>query len=125
MLLDTHVCLWLISEPSRIGADSRSRIVAGAWFSSVSVAEIQIKRHTGRLLVLDDFVDAMSEAGLRELPLTARQSEALIDLPLQLARHDPFDRLLLAQARSAGMPLVTADRRLLALGADDIVDARL
>ena len=60
--------------------------------------------------------------GLRDLPLTAKHARDLLSLP-ELTRHDPFDRLLLAQAMADQIPLVTGDSKLLALGRDWIIDA--
>ena len=60
--------------------------------------------------------------GLALLSITAEHAEAVRDFP-ELVRHDPFDRLLVAQASRAGLRLLTADQILLAMGRDFIVDA--
>ncbi|MGU3499505.1 PIN domain-containing protein [Mycobacterium sp. C31M] len=62
------------------------------------------------------------EQGLLLLDVTAEDAEAIRDYP-ELVRHDPFDRLLVAQADRAGLRLLTADRVLLGLGRDFILDA--
>jgi len=56
------------------------------------------------------------------LDITAEHAEAIRDYP-ELTRHDPFDRLLVAQADRAGLQLLTADRVLLGLEKDFILDA--
>jgi PIN domain nuclease of toxin-antitoxin system len=56
------------------------------------------------------------------LSITAEHAEGIRDFP-ELTRHDPFDRLLVAQASRSSMLLVTADRVLLGLERDFIVDA--
>jgi len=60
--------------------------------------------------------------GLAFLSITAEHAEAIRDFP-ELVRHDPFERLLVAQASRTGLRLLTADRILLALGRDFIIDA--
>nr|WP_285594613.1 PIN domain-containing protein [Actinomycetospora sp. NBRC 106378] len=57
------------------------------------------------------------------LPVSAEQAEGVRTLPAALRRHDPFDRLLVAQARALGLTLLTADRVLLGLDLPFVVDA--
>ena len=64
----------------------------------------------------------LTTQGLALLSITAEHAEATRDFP-ELARHDPFDRLLVAQASRAGLRLLTADQTLLGLGRDFITDA--
>jgi PIN domain nuclease of toxin-antitoxin system len=64
----------------------------------------------------------VADAGLALLSITAEHAEAIRDFP-ELVGHDPFDRLLVAQASRTGLRLLTADQILLALGRDFIVDA--
>lgn len=125
MLLDTHVCLWLIGHPERLGARARQQIssAAAVFVSSVSVAEVETKRMTGGLDVPADFLGLLTASGVAPLALTCEHAGHLASMP-ELARHDPFDRLLMAQAAADGMPFLTADRVLLALGVDDVLDAR-
>ncbi|MDT4916033.1 MAG: hypothetical protein QOH89_733 [Pseudonocardiales bacterium] len=92
--------------------------------SSVSVVEIVIKTMTGKLRSPDDLLARFAQQGLVGLPLTSEHAVELAAFP-ELARHDPFDRLLVAQAYQTGMDFLTADRALLSLGRDFIVDARL
>lgn len=67
--------------------------------------------------------EAAHRAGLRELPFRERHAVTMSQFP-QLARHDPFDRMLLAQAQAEDLMLLTSDRVLLGLGHDWVVDAR-
>lgn len=66
----------------------------------------------------------LDEEGFRSLDVTAEHAAAIREIP-ELARHDPFDRLLVAQSICTGLDLMTADRVLLGLGRKHIVDARL
>ena len=76
----------------------------------------------GQLSVPADFSKTLSAQGLVPLSITAEHAEAIRDFP-ELVRHDPFDRLLVAQASRAGLRLLTADQILLGLGRDFIIDA--
>lgn len=76
----------------------------------------------GKLSIPDKFATRLAEQGFILLSISAEQAEAVRHFP-ELARHDPFDRLLVAQASHAGMRLITADRVLLGLGREFIADA--
>jgi PIN domain nuclease of toxin-antitoxin system len=113
-LLDTHVLLWWFSQSSRLNDDVRRLIAAPEtpiFVSAVSFWEAAIKRAKGRL-AFDGvaLVGAVAESGLRELSITAEHALAAGDLP----RHhdDPFDRMLVAQARAEDLTLITRDARL-------------
>ncbi len=78
----------------------------------------------GTLSVPDKLAPRLAEQGLVLLSLTAEHAEGIREFP-ELTRHDPFDRLLVAQASQAGLQLLTADRVLLGLGCGFILDATL
>ena len=112
-LLDTHILLWAGYEPRRLSAKARALIEDDAnelLFSAISIAEVSIKFARG---MADFTVDPgilrrqLLDNGYGELPLTGQHSLALTDLPP--IHKDPFDRLLLAQARVEGVLLVTGD----------------
>lgn len=126
LLLDTHALLWAIAEPGRLGRRARSRIgqAAQVYVSSISLAEITIKSMLGRLRVPDDLPVRLTEQRLRPLPFTGDHARAIGQFG-DLVRHDPFDRMLVAQAAEEGLTLLTADRRLVDLRRDWIVDARM
>ena len=116
LLLDTHLLLWVAHDPKRLTKAARALIENPQnelLFSAASLWEITIKQSLGR----QDFrVDArllrrgLLDNGYAELPIT---SEHAINTD-QLARthKDPFDRILLAQAKVEGITLVTNDRKL-------------
>lgn len=113
LLLDTHLLLWAASEPERLSAEARTLLLDPAnhlVFSSASLWEISIKNGLERL---DFHVDPrrlwrmLLVNGYRELPVASEHAVAVSDLP---ALHkDPFDRILVAQARVEGLTLLTAD----------------
>jgi PIN domain nuclease of toxin-antitoxin system len=113
LLLDTHILLWAAGQPEKLSESARTLLTTPGnilFFSAASIWEIVIKRGLGR----DDFrVDPrrlrkmLIMHGYTELPVTAEHSLAVETLPL--LHKDPFDRLLLAQARTEGMMLLTVD----------------
>ena len=114
LLLDTHVLLWAASEPQRLPAKARTMLLDPAnqlVFSAASLWEISIKSSLDRT---DFKVDTrrlwrmLLVNGYRELPVTSEHAVAVNELP---ALHkDPFDRILVAQARVEGLLLLTADK---------------
>lgn len=112
LLLDTHVLLWWLTDDDRLGDDCRKAIEDADTVAFVSVAsiwEIAIKSSLGRL-ALDDDIDLTSLAtsnGFTDLAVTARHAAAVRDLPHH--HSDPFDRVLVAQARLERLTLATAD----------------
>jgi PIN domain nuclease of toxin-antitoxin system len=112
LLLDTHVVLWQLSGERELGARARETF-AGAGelaFSVVSFAEIGVKAAVGKLTVPDDFQAHVVGTGIRLLGLSPDHGLAVASLPLH--HRDPFDRLLIAQARQERMTLATADPRI-------------
>ncbi len=128
MLLDTHVLLWLLTDDQAFGPVARGAVAASTavHVSSASIWEIAIKAELGKLDVPDDLVDRVDEAGVRIIPITHRHAWATRQIS-GLPHRDPFDRLLVAQAATEQIALLTADRAL--LGADitpelTVLDAR-
>lgn len=124
LLLDTQVVLWLLDDNPRLGARARRAIssAAAVHVSAASVWELTIKAMLGKLSIPDKLVTRLAEQGLVLLSITAEDAEGVREFP-ELVLHDPFDRLLVAQARHAGLRLVTADSVLLDLDRDFLLDA--
>ena len=115
LLLDTHVLLWLMEENLRLRRSALSLIsdASEVYVSSASLWEIAIKWRLGKIEEDPQTVmDQLDAAGLRELRVTNRHAVATAKLPL--LHHDPFDRLLVAQAITEPMRLLTSDDQLLA-----------
>jgi PIN domain nuclease of toxin-antitoxin system len=111
VLLDTHVLLWSLEEPTRIGAPARDAFrdtAAEVVVSVVSLWEIAIKRRLGDLNAPDDLPDRIHRLGHRVLNVEERHAWHVRNLPLH--HGDPFDRLLVAQAQIEDLALVTHDR---------------
>jgi PIN domain nuclease of toxin-antitoxin system len=113
LLLDTHVFLWLLAEPDRLGGhigsleDPSNELL----LSAASSWEIAIKIQLGRLDLPDDpkryVPDRMRAIGAEPLPIEHNHALAVSDLPP--LHRDPFDRMLVAQARVLRLTVVTAD----------------
>jgi PIN domain nuclease of toxin-antitoxin system len=114
LLLDTHTFLWFIDDDPRLSATARERIGESGervLVSLVSLWEIVIKLGTGKLS-LDRPIEELWPESLRDnafevLNITAEHLLAVASLPLH--HRDPFDRLLIAQAVTEGLPVVGAD----------------
>ena len=113
LLLDTHLLLWAADESEQLPATARSLIQDEEnelFFSAASLWEIAIKPGLGR----EDFhVDArvlrrgLLDNGYIELPITSAHAVAIDTLPP--IHKDPFDRILVAQATTEGITLLTVD----------------
>jgi PIN domain nuclease of toxin-antitoxin system len=117
LLLDTHIWLWGMREPNRLGPRTLSEIRDTAnevWLSPISTWEAVLLHTKGRIHLSVDLVEwlAVSTEGIREAPLT--HEIALVAQQLQL-HQDPADRFLAATAQVLDLTLVTADERLLGL----------
>lgn len=119
ILLDTHVWLWMRSAPERLAAPARARLEDGAnelFLSVASAWEIAIKYRLGKLRLPEPparFIPGrMVALRVAALPVELRHTFEVAVLPMHHA--DPFDRLLVAQARVDRLRLCTADRSLAA-----------
>lgn len=118
-LLDSHVLLWWLEGSPRIGpalletlADPGVRVLV----SAASVWEIGIKQALGKLRVPESILDLLQDEGFGELSMTARHAEAAARLPP--LHRDPFDRMLVAQARLERLTIVTHDQAIRAYDVD-------
>lgn len=115
--LDTHAFLWWLDDPMLLSEAARQVIGDGkqtVYVSAAVVWEIVIKRSLGKLDAPDDIEAAMAANRFLPLPVTVPHALAVGSLP-DLHR-DPFDRLLIAQARHEGLKLVTRDPQIARYG---------
>ncbi len=113
LLLDTHVFLWAVTDSPRLGVDARRAIESAdaVHVSAASIWEAAIKARLGKLDADPlELVDAIGRSGFVELPVRASHAAAVARLPAHHA--DPFDRLLVAQAVTEPLRLLTADAAL-------------
>jgi len=120
LLLDTHLIVWWQTGDHRLTVSRRNLIEsseAPAMVSRVSMWELAIKNGTGRLsLDLRDFAAEVERIGFGWLPISNEHVFQLAELPTLPQHKDPFDRLLVAQAMSEPLILLTADSRLARYG---------
>ncbi len=112
LLLDTHVFLWWRAKDPRLGKPARKAVSEAdmVFVSAATAWEAGIKAALGKLRLPDTVEAGVTESGFEKLPITLRHAEAAAGLPPY--HHDPFDRMLVAQARDEDLVLVTHDRRL-------------
>ncbi len=116
LLLDTHIFIWAVSLPERLStraelllSDGRNRL----HLSTSSIWEISLKHSLGKenfIFPEEAVVAGIEHLGCQIVNVNARHAFALFRLPA--IHRDPFDRILLAQAWTDNLLLVTADRRL-------------
>lgn len=113
ILLDTHLFLWCIKDDKRLSKAARFKILHATevYISSASIWEACIKIKLKKLEVdVSEMVAAIKESGFAELPITVQHAAAVAKLPD--IHRDPFDRILIAQAISEPLLLLTADQQL-------------
>ena len=111
--LDTHVLLWWLADDPRLSPTARAAISTGknhVFVSAAAAWEIVIKSALGKLDIPSNFEAALTANRFEPLPITIPHSLAVANLPHH--HNDPFDRLLIAQAKVEGLTLVTGDEQI-------------
>lgn len=127
LLLDTNALLWIAENKNKSLGKEALRIIQKSdvvYFSSISIAELTIKSMLKKGKYPPRSTEALANSGLIELCFDSIHAQAIENFP-SLVRHDPFDRMLLAQAYAEHLILLTADEILLGLGLNYVVDAKL
>jgi PIN domain nuclease of toxin-antitoxin system len=125
-VLDTHVFVWWVSKPARLGSEAKKALRAvdvgraRAWIPSIVGVELTLIGEAGRLRL-----------GVAELEAVVRRNDEVRILAHDLAQAsefavlrslaDPFDRMIVAAARATDRPLLTADTTIAASGLVDVV----
>jgi len=117
LLLDTHTALWWVNEHEKLSSKAKSLLLNDAhtlYISIVSTWEIAIKVSLGKMIGLKDgvktFLTKLEEMPVYLLPVSPRHVEAVEKLPF--IHRDPFDRLLIATAKTDNMSILTADENI-------------
>ncbi|MGN6197357.1 type II toxin-antitoxin system VapC family toxin [Humibacter sp.] len=124
-LLDTHLLIWASADDSRLSPRARELLEEpdnSLLFSAASIWEISIKNGLGRpsfQFPSAVFRRGLIEAGYLELDITSAHAVAVGQLPR--IHSDPFDRMLVAQARTEGYPLLTSDKRVAEYGSPAVL----
>ena len=118
LLLDTHIWLWSLAEPARLGRRVKSVLTRAGneiWVSPISVWELLVLAERGRVSLDDEprrwVAEALARTPAQEAVLTFEV--ALRSREIMLAHPDPADRFLVATASVYGLTLVTADESLI------------
>lgn len=113
-LLDTHILLWWLTDPkliipkaSKIISDKENTI----FFSSASLWEMAIKKSLGRLILPSNIAEILQTEGFQIMPIGHEEALGVSDLP-QL-HQDPFDRMLVIQAKLHNCILITRDKHIM------------
>ena len=123
LLLDTNTLLWWLDDNAKLGASARAAIAdpgTEVFVSSASTWEISVKRASGKLEAPFDIASALERNHFLEIPIAVTHAVMAGDLPQH--HKDPFDRILIAQARLEDMTLVTVDAEI-AKYEVDLIDA--
>jgi PIN domain nuclease of toxin-antitoxin system len=113
LLADTHAALWLLGEDKRLSPHADSLLTDATnevLFSAAVVWEVAIKRSLGKLDAPDGFARQLLDGGAVPLSVSIDHARAVRSLPWH--HRDPFDRLLVAQAKLEDAVLVSNDERL-------------
>jgi PIN domain nuclease of toxin-antitoxin system len=117
LLLDTHTALWWINENEKLSPKAKSMLhdyENALYLSMASAWEVAIKASTGRFSGLNGgirtFLDKLEHIPISLVPIMSSHLETLESLPL--IHRDPFDRLLVAVAKTDGMAILTADQNI-------------
>jgi len=111
LLLGAHALLWWLDDNPTLSKKAREAISDGGNMVFVSAAviwEIRIKQALGKLEIPSDFREALNNQAFEMLPITADHAHLIEELPPY--HRDPFDRMLIAQAKFEGLTLVTRDK---------------
>ena len=110
LLLDTHAVLWWLSGDDYL-SENQSRSIADRrntrFVSAVTIWEISINQSIGKIDIASEYPDVLRAQGFIELPISWKHAQEVSNLSHY--HRDPFDRLLIAQARIEDMTLVTSD----------------
>lgn len=112
-LLDTHVLLWWLAEPDKISNAGRQIIANRSnviFVSSVSFWEMSIKNGLGKLTLPNNILTISKSEGFKILPLQPEEGLSVADLPN--IHQDPFDRILVTQAKYNNLVLLTRDQKI-------------
>ncbi len=111
LLLDTHILLWWMEDTPNLPVEAR-RVIANpdmeVLVSAASAWEMAVKRSAGRLDAPENLELELARFGFEPLAITFAHAQSAGSLPPH--HRDPFDRMLIAQARLESLTIVTVDR---------------
>ena len=127
ILLDTNALIWILDQTDgrSFGKNALDKINTAdiVYSSSISILEIRIKTMLGKLKSEEDLSEDIILAGIKSLSFSSTHADAITKFP-NLSKHDPFDRMLLAQALTENLIFLTSDSLLIELNLPFIIDTR-
>lgn len=127
LLLDSHALIWWFIDSPNLAAHACEQIQQGdktVFVSAATAWEIATKHRLGKLpevdALIDDFGGHLQSQGFRQLAISA--DHALAAGALDIPHRDPFDRMLIAQARAEGLTLISNERGFDAFGVERLWD---
>ena len=118
ILIDTHIALWSLYDSDRLSEKSISLLkdyTNTIYYSLASAWEIQIKNSIGKLpMSAEEFIRDCDDMGFMALPIRKEHVIELANIPYLDTNHkDPFDRMIISQAMTEKLMLLTEDRKIL------------
>jgi len=113
LLLDTHIILWWLKDAPVLSTKHKELLSNPehvCFISAASIWEISIKSAIGKLEIPDSYIEELQMEGFQELPIHWKHTNMVKYLPLH--HRDPFDRLLIAQAKIENLTLLTVDNHI-------------
>jgi|SRR5690606_13845745 len=117
-LLDTHVCIWALADQTKLSGRVKEILENeenGFFVSKMSFFEIAIKLKIGKLpefnVSLNEFIDASYRSGFNTLSIKDEHFKSYLEIDFDDNHRDPFDRYLLAAARSENLSFITMDEK--------------
>lgn len=110
-LLDTHIILWWLEQPEKLSKKTRDVIQDRKnriFLSSVSFWEMAIKQNIGRLKLPNNILEVLTAEGFDTIPLSPDEALSVAGLPQ--IHKDPFDRMLIMQAKLNDLVMITHDK---------------
>lgn len=124
VLLDTNALVWFLVGSNDIGRQTKRRLQVepDLHASSLSFAELKMKEMRKKIILPPDLLESLASLQVKVQSFSASHAFELGRFG-SLVDHDPFDRMILAQASAERSQLITADQRLLSLDLDFVLDA--
>ncbi|MFD3332307.1 type II toxin-antitoxin system VapC family toxin [Streptomyces sp. NPDC058700] len=112
LLIDTHVVIWWLLDSPQLSGDVKDLLdmEEHAYVSAVTPWELSVKQALGKLDGPADLPERARDCQLKSLPIVAEHGIRAGQLPPH--HRDPFDRILIAQAQTEGLTLVTRDKHI-------------
>lgn len=114
-LIDTHIFIWIMEDSKKISAKVKLQLKDSANEVFISVAtiwEVAVKKSKGSLKTPKNIQKGVNEVGFKILPIELPHALEVENLPFYRDHKDPFDRILISQAKAENLTLITSDPKI-------------